>query len=140
MERFFMHGHDAWLRKSVSDLNSAKKLLKDDDETLDTAIYHTQQCAEKALKAYLVYRKHNFPKTHDLERILEACNKLDASFYSLLDETLALTPYATYSRYPDDRFIVDRKGVENAIVMATKILHYVKVKISESSDPNMKIF
>ena len=44
-----MKGHEAWLAKATSDLKSAKKLIKDDDDTLDTAAYHTQQCAEKAL-------------------------------------------------------------------------------------------
>jgi len=44
-----MPGHDAWLAKASSDLRSAVKLSKDGDDTLDTAIYHTQQCAEKSL-------------------------------------------------------------------------------------------
>ena len=47
-----MPGYNDWLAKAASDLISSKKLSKDDDDTLDTAVYHTQQCAEKALKAY----------------------------------------------------------------------------------------
>jgi HEPN domain-containing protein len=45
-----MKPHETWLVKAKNDLKSSKKLIKGDDVVLDTAIYHTQQCAEKALK------------------------------------------------------------------------------------------
>ncbi|KKQ32270.1 MAG: HEPN domain protein [candidate division TM6 bacterium GW2011_GWF2_37_49] len=68
-----MSEHNDWLFKAKSDLKSAKKLSKDDDETLDTAAYHTQQCVEKTLKAFLVFNNRVPPRTHDLEKLLELC-------------------------------------------------------------------
>jgi len=47
-----MASYKAWIGKAKSDLYLAEKGVKDDDLTLDTAIYHTQQCAEKALKNF----------------------------------------------------------------------------------------
>jgi HEPN domain-containing protein len=35
--------------------------------------YHAQQCAEKYLKAYLVYHMVDFPYTHDMQNLLELC-------------------------------------------------------------------
>ena len=48
-----MHEHERWLHHASNDLATAK-ILKQNPE-LGTVTYHTQQCAEKALKAYLVY-------------------------------------------------------------------------------------
>ena len=44
-----MSQHEAWLIKAENDLESAKKLMAGDNAILDTAIYHAQQSAEKAL-------------------------------------------------------------------------------------------
>lgn len=46
----------SWLTKAASDLKSARLLGLAEEPPLDTAIYHCQQTAEKALKAYLVSR------------------------------------------------------------------------------------
>lgn len=110
-----MPNHEAWLNKSLSDLRSSKKLAKDDDDTLDTAAYHTQQSAEKALKAYLSFKNLPIPRTHDLQKLLELCYQSDSSFKELLSDALDLIPYAVYSRYPDDRFHIDRTEVQESI-------------------------
>lgn len=128
-----MSSHDAWLVKALSDLKSAKKLVKGDDETLDTASYHTQQCAEKSLKGFLAFKNQHIPYTHDLQRLLELCTKHDHAFESLLSDALDLLPYATYSRYPDDRFCIDQKEVLESIKKATTIFNFVRKKIEISS-------
>jgi len=45
-----MKQYETWIMKAKNDLKSSKKLMQGEDFVLDTAIYHTQQCAEKALK------------------------------------------------------------------------------------------
>ena len=37
--------------------------------------YHSQQCAEKYLKAFLVSRLVDFPYTHNLEALVNLCEK-----------------------------------------------------------------
>lgn len=127
-----MPEHNAWLYKALSDLRSAEKLFKDDDETLDTAAYHTQQCVEKALKAFLLFNHKNPPKTHDLEKLLELCVIFDSTLRALSDDIISLIPYATYSRYPDDYFEISRIDVEIAIAIAHKVFKLVNEKISVS--------
>jgi HEPN domain-containing protein len=65
-----MPSYRGWLIKAESDLRLAEKGIKDDDLTLDTAIYHTQQCAEKAMKGFLIFHQKSIPKTHDLLKLL----------------------------------------------------------------------
>lgn len=49
---------ESWLFKAKNDLRAAKTFLKHDQLTLDAAIYHTQQCAEKIFN--FVQKKINF--------------------------------------------------------------------------------
>lgn len=140
MERLFMPEHKAWLFKALGDLRSAKKLFKDDDETLDSAAYHTQQCVEKALKAFLVFNHKTPPKTHDLEKLLEQCVTFDQSLKSLVDDVITLIPFATYSRYADDYFEVCRSDVEAAIIVAHTVLKLINGKINVKPDPTLVFF
>ena len=59
----------SWLTKAASDLRSARVLGSADDAPLDTAIYHCQQTAEKAVKAFLVSREISPEKTHDIRKL-----------------------------------------------------------------------
>jgi HEPN domain-containing protein len=57
-----------WLKKARRGLLSAKRLTRGNDPYFDTAIYHCQQCAEKAIKVGW------FIKTSHLKRpMIYAC-------------------------------------------------------------------
>ena len=51
-----------WLAKAHSDLRAAEVAIGAD--LAEVAVYHCQQAAEKALKAFLVFRQEPFRKTH----------------------------------------------------------------------------
>ena len=68
MESLFMQEHEKWLKIAEVDLKSAKGLLK--LQIFSTATYHCQQTAEKALKAYLAFKKHRIVKIHDLMKLI----------------------------------------------------------------------
>jgi HEPN domain-containing protein len=56
-----------WVEKAESDLKNARIVLGAGEECpADTVAFHAQQCAEKYLKALLVFEGIDFPKTHDL--------------------------------------------------------------------------
>ena len=124
-----MIGYEAWLHKANNDLKSSLKLLEGDDPIMDTAIYHTQQCAEKALKGYLAFKREPLKKTHDIELLVEICSAIDIEFEKLYDCSENLTPYATAFRYPDIYLEPDYDEVYEAIGMAKEILEFVEKKI-----------
>jgi HEPN domain-containing protein len=66
-----------WLLKALHDLESARKLVAGDDPILDTAIYHCQQAAEKAVKGFLTFHRKRFEKTHDIERLILLATQLN---------------------------------------------------------------
>lgn len=91
--------HD-WVTKAESDLRAAVYLLEPRaGRPTDVVCFHAQQCAEKYLKALLIFRGTDFPKTHDLEQLIAL---LPASLRPSLtvEEQRRMTGYATAVRYP----------------------------------------
>jgi HEPN domain-containing protein len=124
------HYHD-WIKKSESDLTSSKVLLSNNPPILDTAVYHAQQCVEKALKAYLIFKTGSHQRKHDLTFLLGECNIIDTDFSNFSDEADSLAPYVTAYRYPglSSDFEPDYEEAKEAIEYANKILDFVKRKI-----------
>jgi HEPN domain-containing protein len=115
----------AWLLKAQRDLAVAHKLSGDDDPYLDSAIYHCQQAAEKAIKAYLVFQDQRFEKTHDLELLTGLAQPYEAGFSSLLKPAVLLTPYASEFRYPGDFIDPSREEFEEAMEATKKVWKFV---------------
>jgi HEPN domain-containing protein len=92
----------SWLAKAANDLRTARILGAAEDAPLDTAIYHCQQCAEKAVKAFLVHCGTTPQKTHDIRNLTLQAATHEPTFNQLIDMAAALTPYAWEFRYPDD--------------------------------------
>lgn len=123
-----MPGVKDWLKKASNDLKASKK-LSDDIDTFDCSVFHTHQCAEKALKAFMVTAQKSIPKTHDLGLLLGHCIDINYEFVLLKEEGKDLDLYGYASRYPNDTFFVDKQKVEDAIEKAEKILVTVKNKV-----------
>lgn len=119
----------AWIRAAHDDLGSAKKLLGGDDPYTETAVYHCQQSAEKALKAFLMLRDVEFEKTHNLTLLVQSCADLDRAFCELMPHAEALTPYATLYRYPDEIESADIQQAQEAVEMAQAVLGFVKARL-----------
>jgi len=69
-----------WLVKARHDIESANVLAAHPHLLRDTAVYHCQQAAEKALKGYLTWVDSPFQKIHDLTALLAQCSRHDAAF------------------------------------------------------------
>ena len=92
---------EGWIRKAESDLANAA-LCIERGIALDTACFHSQQAAEKYLKAYLTSADIRFPFIHDLDRLVELCTRHEDAFRSIRQLAVQLTPYAVALRYDDD--------------------------------------
>src|SRR5690242_9130124 len=90
-----------WIEKAERDLLTAQTILREEPRLTDVVCYHCQQCAEKALKAYLVRADVHVEKTHYLRRLLVLCAEQDSAFAELDPLATGLSDYATV-RYPDD--------------------------------------
>ena len=129
--------YEAWIFKAENDLKIAEIAIHQDATVADAAIFHTQQCAEKALKGFLAYNRAEIRKIHNLVELATQCAAFDPTFDSLISDTVKLNPKATEFRYPDDFEEIDNltqlvpsvEEVETAIAQAKRILDFVKLRI-----------
>ena len=84
----------AWLQKADNDLRSVQVDLAADPPLIEDALFHCQQAAEKAMKAFLTAHDTTFRKTHDLDELAAACEETDASLKEALDPARDLTVFA----------------------------------------------
>jgi HEPN domain-containing protein len=91
-----------WFQYAQEDLASARHgLAMTEGPPYRLIAFHSQQCVEKALKAYLVYHGVDFPYTHNISRLLELSNNI-TGWLEDLAEAEELTPFATSLRYPGE--------------------------------------
>jgi len=110
-----------WIVKAEGDLKSASSILKlKKDCPTDAVCFHAQQCIEKYIKAVLVLRGMNFPKTHDIAHLMAL---LPANWRPEIDDAQQerLTDYATVSRYPGDYEPIPMTEARQAVKLARKV-------------------
>jgi len=124
-----------WLVKGLRDLKSARQLMRGDEPLLDTAVYHCQQAAEKAIKAYLTYRNIPFEKTHNLVALLSLCLPSEPEFRVWKRMAEVLTPYATEFRYPGDVLEPSWEEAQEALLLAESFVRFIIQRMPEDVRP-----
>jgi HEPN domain-containing protein len=130
--------HEAWIRIAKEDLLAAKGLIK--LELYSASVYHSQQSAEKVLKAYLIFKNYPIVKTHDLIKLLEICISFDQSFRKKFEAVDYINPFASKFRYPTEFDIPDKADAELAVGHAEKIMKFVLKMIGVPETGRTKIF
>jgi HEPN domain-containing protein len=125
-DRLSPESPQAWLERARSDLALAHAALSLPDVLLEDACFHTQQCAEKALKALLVQRGIPFPRTHVVETLLDLLEASGVTVPADVDEALVLTQYAVQTRYPGDWEPVTPEEARFALEVANRVLSWVE--------------
>lgn len=92
--------------------------------------YHAQQCAEKYLKAYLLRRGVDFPRTHNISTLLELCSDY-APWPMVLRDAEELTDYAVATRYPGETAAVTAQDARRAIELAERVRTQVYAALRE---------
>ena len=110
-----------WLHKADQDIRSAEALLSQDTPLLYPSCFHSQQAAEKYLKACLTWHQAEFPKTHVIGELLDLLAKVDASLAESLAGATTLNPYGVEARYPGDMPEPDSAEATKALGLAKKV-------------------
>jgi HEPN domain-containing protein len=118
-----------WLREANKDLHSAKLLLHPGEPEPSRSLFHCQQAAEKATKAFLAFSNVPFRKTHDLVALGLQCGDVDPSLTALLSEAADLTDYASTFRYPDAPYEPDLDEALRALEIAERLFAQISTRI-----------
>lgn len=112
-----------------TDLASAEKLASG-EALLGPAVYHCTLAAEKALKAYLLYRDLQTPVTHDLTLLLDALSSEEPAVERLRRAAEVLTPYGVAYRSIEP-FAPERDEFEEALTYAYAVHDFVSARMPE---------
>jgi len=124
-----------WLIKAGRDLRSAQNDYRDSPPITDTVCYHSQQAAEKSLKAILAFHRQEIPKVHFLPLLLDTCANYHPAILRFHEAAKRLAEYATSTRYPDDWREIPVEEALEALGNATEIYDFVR-KIIKPGDFN----
>lgn len=113
-----------WIAKGSDDLLVAKMIIEQDVPVLDVACFHIQQAVEKFFKAFLVAKKEEFPKTHNLDYLKVLCIRHDAGFAEF--EVGDLENYAVRNRYPHDNDLPEPAEAKRLYDLGVAIRQFVQ--------------
>lgn len=111
-------------------MRAARLLLREPTRwPLEIACFHAQQCVEKLLKAVLVHRGMEPPRTHDLVLLARLVAE---TAQVLVDVGLLaqLNRFAVETRYPGDWEPVTRDDAKEAVASARRAAVLLKKTLS----------
>jgi HEPN domain-containing protein len=126
----------AWIRQAENDMAMAE--FARSGQFYAQACYHCSQAAEKALKGLLIGLGQDPPRSHSLERLVDALADLGLEVESLRALQLkALSRMTTATRYPDadeaPMNLFDAKDCDLALGVAKSILETVTKSLGDSN-------
>ena len=125
-----MKANDAkrWLNYAETDLQAAQALLESNGFFPRQICFLSQPCAEKAIKAILVFEEVNFPKSHDLDRLRDLIPE-GWKFKKAFPDLAELTIWAIESRYPGDVPDVLESEARETLHLAETVFDAVKAEL-----------
>lgn len=110
-----------WIDKAEDDYKLAAYVLTmGQNGPFIGVCFHAQQCVEKYIKALLIVHEIDFPKTHDIERLIQLLPP-NISFPIAVPDQALLTTYAVTARYPGDDEPVSRSDARHAMIIVRKV-------------------
>jgi HEPN domain-containing protein len=121
---------EEWILFANNDLITAKHIYENMyPKQVYISSYLSHQCAEKSLKAILVFHDCEPPKIHNLSKLCEMCSEYDETFSEIFELCTRINQFGVESRYPNN-VEIDDKTAEIVIVKAQKIYNFCKAKIA----------
>jgi HEPN domain-containing protein len=113
-----------WVDYAEEDLIMAKSALRRSKPLTTASCFHSEQCAEKYLKAILVAQDVEFPKTHDLLILNTLCSNAGILTGFVIADLGRLSGYAVHTRYPGNQPSLEE--AKEALDIATTIRRFAR--------------
>jgi len=126
-EQLLLDETHAWLSRARRDLHSATLLSAGGE--YGAALFHCQQAAEKAIKAFLTFHQRPFRKTHELGELIPECQAIDPSLRSVLTGAKELSKYAWRFRYPGAPYEPDAAEAADAFAKAEAVVREIEQRL-----------
>lgn len=118
-----------WLYHSYLDYLAAKNLIS--DKRCNCAVaFHCQQCIEKALKGYLLFKNHRLFDGHNLTWLCKQAALLDQEFKKYLVKSANLNRFYIETRYPADiPMEIGDEEIKDLILSAEEMMYFIMEQI-----------
>jgi HEPN domain-containing protein len=117
-----------WVEKAEGDyITAGRELRSRVSPNMDAVCFHSQQVAEKYLKAVLQEIGLPIPKIHKLTELFALCLKIDSSYQKLYVDLTTLEDYAVIFRYPGAQ--ADKSQAKAAYKAAKVVRNFVRDKL-----------
>jgi HEPN domain-containing protein len=113
-----------WLRYAKEDLQASQELAKAGINPRQVC-FLAQQAAEKAIKAILIFCQIDFPKTHDVEVLINLVPR-GWLVKGCIGNASILTEWAVEARYPGNWPEATEDEATSALLAAAEILQTVE--------------
>lgn len=120
-----------WFEKAEEDKCGAEDIMESRHGFANTSCFLLQQMAEKYLKGFLVYKGKEFPKIHQIDRLVKLCGEADKDFNKLKGDAEFLSAFYVAARYPGDFPDFIWKDAEKAFRAAKKIKKLILTKLKK---------
>ena len=118
-----------WLFHANLDFLAAKNLIKD-TRCYNSAAFHCQPCIEKALKGYLLFKKHKLYDGHNLTWLCKQAALCDQHFSQWIGQSSSLNRFYIETRYPADIPLdIDTDTIDNLMNSMTEMLEFITEQI-----------
>ena len=117
-----------WVNYSEKDYIAAQFLMTAANPPIEIICYHCQQSAEKLLKAFLIKNDIIPSRTHDLNLLVNECNKIENTISILKKECNRLNDFGVNTRYPNNMDL-ELEDAKIALKDAEKIKEFILSKI-----------
>lgn len=114
-----------WLRRARGNLARAKQ-SKPEEGFWEDLCFDAQQAAEKAVKAVLILRQTDFPKTHDIVDLLLLLQDSGQEITEEILEAGRLSRYAVETRYPGPAEPISEDEYRQAVAVAERVLRWAE--------------
>jgi len=117
-----------WVQKAEADfLTAMREYRARKAPNYDAVCFHTQQAAEKYLKAVLQENSVSIPRLHSLAELLALVSKLDGSYFLIQTDLNTMEGYAVQFRYPG--LSADKAEAKAALQASKRVRGFVRDKL-----------
>jgi HEPN domain-containing protein len=120
-----------WLRRALGSLAHARDPRTSAGVLYEDLCFDAQQAAEKAIKALLISRSVDFPRTHSILHLLDLAERAGVSLPEEIRAADALTRYAWQGRYPAGAEDVSRETYLEVLQLAESVVRWAEALIAD---------
>ena len=114
-----------WLYYAHIDLLAANELMEQ-PLCYNTVAFHCQQAIEKAIKGYLLYRRHRLYDGHNLPWLCKQAMQEDPHFGQWLDRASMLNRFYIEARYPADFLLrLDQETIMRVLTETPEMSRFI---------------